>query len=58
MTELDTIGHSGTGPASIVRCHMLWDTPYRKLKVYTASLLVFQSDNMVEELDEVAVHIF
>ena len=52
MVSPHPIGHSGTGPTSIVRRHMPWNTPNCDVKVYSAPLLVFQSDDIVEDPGE------
>ena len=52
MASPHPVGHSGTGSTSIVRRHMLWNTPNCDVKVYSAPLLVFQSDDIVEDPSE------
>ena len=52
MVSPHPVGHSGTGPTSIVRRRMLWNTPDSDVKVYSTPLLVFQTDDIVENTGE------
>ena len=52
MVSPHPVGHGATGSTSIVRRHMLWNTPDSDVKVYSAPLLVFQSDDIVEDPGE------